>query len=271
MNRRQDPLTRTLVCTLCALALATPVATAGQLLGTDVWAASLGEIDRDSAAWAEIGPTYIPMHGLTYDGVHGILYGISAQNDNLYEINPLTGAASQIGAPGSLGYDNANGLAYDSNNNLIWGTDNNTNELFTVDPRTGVATRAAIISGGFTEIEGLGFDPATDTLYGLTQLQRRVVRIDTRTGEATAVSDVLPDLVWRGLAYDPEYRVLQLSAVTIFEDADLYSFDPVGGRLDYRGAIRGAEAVQGLAFVPEPSTALLCLALLPLAATRRGR
>jgi hypothetical protein len=246
-------------------------ALAGELLGSDAFTTAIGIIDRDTAEWTEIGVPGVIITGMAYDANHDILYGISPNTDALYQIDRYTGGARVVGAPGGLGYENANGLAYDPVNDIIYGTDNNTNTLFTVDPITGAATAIAEIGGGFTEIEGLGFEPAGGTLYGLTQLQRRIVQIDVESGVAQAVSEELPDLVWRGLDWDPEYRVLFASAVQIFGDARIYSFDPVGGRLDYRGDTVGIEAVQGLAFVPEPSALLLCLVAVPLVLARRGR
>ena len=245
------------------------IAFAGSLLGIDAYSTNLGVVDRDNGAWTPIGPAGAVITGMAYDSNHGILYGISPDADTLFGINEHTGAAYPLGSVGSLGYDNANGLAYDPLNDILYGTDNNTNDLFTVDPATGVAHRIATISGGFTEIEGLGFDPNTRTLYGLTQLQSRIVSIDVTTGVATAVSDELPSRVWRGLEWDSEWNVLYLSAVNIFQNAEIWNFNPDGGRLDFRGYSVGVEGIQGLAFIPEPSAVLLCLVAATVLARRR--
>ena len=251
------------------VALTPALAMGTQVFGSDAFTTRVGFIDRDTAAWTEIGSANTPISGMAYDRNHDVVYGISPTFDTLYSVDPGTGTATVIGSGGSLGYDNANGLAYDPNTDTLWATDNNTNTLFTVDTLTGVGTAVATISGGFSEIEGLGFDAATNTLYGLTQLQKRVVSIDPVTGEATAVADELPDKVWRGLTFDPEYNVLFLSAATIFGDSEIYTLDPVGGRLDLRGTTAGVEAVQGLATIPEPASILLCLGMM-LTLRRRG-
>lgn len=257
---------------LLIIALAPSIVSAGQLLGSEIASKTLMDINRDNAQWRPIGTHDVcSLNGLTYDPNHDVLYGISPATDNIYRIDRKTAHATQIGAPGALGFPNANGLAYDPNNNVLYATDNNTNSLLTVDVRTGVGTKLATIGGGFTEIEGLGYDGKTGTLYGLTQLQRRIVEIDVKTGLARAVSDELPQLVWRGLDFDAERRVLFASAVKIFDDAPLYSFEPVSKTLTFIGQMRGAEAVQGLAYVPEPSGALLGLAVMYLSATRRRR
>lgn len=253
---------------LVCLVLAVPLH-AGQLLGSDVWSSALLDIDRNTAQWSLIGNMGQVIGGMAYDPNHDVLYGISASTDNIYRIDYQTGQATRIGAPGALGYDNANGLAYDPRNDLLYGTDNNTNTLFTVDVKSGVGTPVAPIGGGFTEIEGLGFDAAGDKLYGLTQLQRRIVEIDPRTGAAVAVSDVLPSLVWRGLDYDAERHLLYASAVRVFGNAPLYSFDPVSKQLSFVGDMVGIEAVQGLAYVPEPSGAALLMILGLLLKPRR--
>ena len=260
----------TVTSLLFAIASCPSFALGGELFGSDAFTTAIGTIDRDTAEWTQIGYSGALITGLAYDSNHDILYGISPNTDALYEVDQHTGGARVVGAPGNLGYGNANGLAYDPIDDILYGTDNNTNMLFTIDPDTGVGTGVAQI-GGFTEIEGLGFEPDQGILYGITQLQRRIVEIDVRTGEAQAVSDQLPDLVWRGLDWDPEYRVLFASAVVIFDNARIYSFDPVNGRLDYRGDTVGIEAVQGLGFVPEPSAILLCLTVIPFALGRHRR
>lgn len=86
---------------------------------------------------------------------------------------------------------------------------------------------------------------------------------------ATAVSGELPEATWRGLDWDPERGLLWLTAVNIFGDSPLYRFDPENGRLHCVGDIIGCESVQGLAYVPEPSCLLLCVAAIPLISRRR--
>lgn len=243
---------------------------AGELLGSDVWPHQLIEIDRDDASVTVIGVHGVcTLSGLAYDSNHDLLYGIAPCTDNIYRVDRFTAEATMIGAPGALGYGNPNGLAYDPVNDILYGTDNNTNALFTVDPQTGAPHEIAIMHGGFTEIEGLGFNAATGTLYGITQLQRRIVTIETSDGRVAEISDELPDLIWRGLDYDSERRLLYAGAVDIWGDSQLYSFDPENGSLVFVGETVGASSVQGLAFVPEPSTALLCLAATAIFGARR--
>ncbi len=72
-------------------------------------------------------------------------------------------------------------------------------------------------------------------------------------GTAVAVGDPLPEAVWRGLTWDTQTGYLYLSAVNIFDDADIYMFNPADGRLEFRGHTVGIEAVQGLAVRPVPT------------------
>jgi hypothetical protein len=259
------------VAALTAIAAAPAVTRAGELLGSDVWPHRLIEIDRDDASVTEIGVHGVcTMSGLAYDSNNDVLYGIAPCTDNVYRVDRVTAEATMIGAPGALGYGNPNGLAYDPVSDVLYGTDNNTNALFTVDTQTGAAHEIAIMHGGFTEIEGLGFDAAAGILYGITQLQRRIVTIDTGDGRVAETSGELPDLIWRGLDYDSERRLLYASAVDIWGDSKLYSFDPESAQLAFVGETVGASSVQGLGFVPEPSSAVLwILAGTTLGARRR--
>ena len=261
-----------IVAALAAVASAPAGVYAGQLLGSDVWPHTLIDIDRDDASVTVIGVHGVcTLSGLAYDSNHDILYGIAPCTDNIYTVDRFTAEATMIGAPGALGYGNPNGLAYDPVNDILYGTDNNTNALFTIDPQTGVPHEIAIMHGGFTEIEGLGFNAATGTLYGITQLQRRIVTINTTDGRVSELSGELPDLIWRGLDYDSERRLIYAGAVDIWGDSQLYSFDPETGSLAFVGETVGASSLQGLAFVPEPSTALLCVAAATVLLARRRR
>ncbi len=255
---------RTTIFTLAVVLAISATTYAGDLIGCDAFSTAIGTIDRDDGSWTHIGASGAVITGMTYDSNHGVMYGISPNNDTLFKIDPTSGIATPIGAYGTLGYENANGLAYDPVHDILYGTDNNTNHLFQVDTVTGTSTFIAEISGGFTEIEGLGYDPVHEVLYGLTALQRRIVSIDTNTGLATAVSNELPSAVWRGLEWDPVYGVLYASAVNIFEDASIYNYNPQNNRLSFRGHAIGVEAVQGLAVLPEPSTLLLLVSAIPL-------
>ncbi len=244
---------------------------AGDILGSDAFSTAIGEIDGVDATWTPIGPAGVPINGMAYSATTDTLYGVSAGTRSLYRISRQTGAATVVGTEGGLGFGNVNGLAYDPFNNDLFATDNNTNTLMRVDAATGNTTVIGEIGGGFTEIEGLAYDSDRNVLYGITDLQRRIVSIDLRSAVATAISPVLPDLVWRGLTWDSDNSLLYASAPDIFDDAIIYSFDPVGGRLARRGVTAGVEAVQGLAFVPipEPATATLILMLGGLFVRRR--
>ena len=255
MLRRHLPACTAPISMLCAIMLLPSVA-AGQdlkVVGSDAFTSAIGTIDRTTAEWTLIGPAGQIITGLAYDPNHDVLYGVSPSTDSLYTIDQSTGEATLVGKPGELGYENVNGLAYDPNNDILYATDNNTNTLFQIDTKTGIGTEIAVITGGFTEIEGLAYEPSHDVLYGITQLQLRVVSIDVHTGEATGLFDPLPEETWRGLTWDSVTGYLFLSAVNIFSDASIYSFNPDDGRLEFVGHTTGIEAVQGLAVMPKPT------------------
>jgi len=231
-----------------------PAASADLLYGSEVASHTLMLIDPIDGSWTAVGTFDVcTLSGLAYDSGADILYGIAPCTDNIYVIDRETAVATRVGPAGALGVGNANGLAYDPNADVLYATDNNSNTLLTVDRVTGAGTVVAEISGGFSEIEGLGFDARDNVLYGLTQLQRRIVSIDPHNGEARAVSNELPDMVWRGLDFDAERRLVYASAVDIWGDASLFWFDPATREMRLIAELDGASAVQGLACVGDPS------------------
>ncbi|RNC82369.1 MAG: hypothetical protein ED559_11485 [Phycisphaera sp.] len=253
------------------LSLAATSHVSAQMIGSDAFSTAIGSIDTRDATWSTIGNAGPVINGMAYNPNDDVFYGISAGSSNVYTIDADTGRASVIGRGGGIAYGNANGLAYDPIRNILFGSDNNTHELFTINTTTGESARVAGFNNRFTEIEGLAFDSDNDTLYGLAPLQRAIVSIDPRTADTQFVASI-PDGVWRGLTWNSDTGSLFLSAVNIFNDADIFEYSISNDSLSFVGNTRGIEAVQGLAYksIPAPASVAV-LGFAALGSNRRKR
>ncbi len=123
--------------------------------------------------------------GLAYDRVAGTLYNLQAGSteSTLYEINPATGAATQIGK----GTGSGDGLAISSAGVAYTADLFFEQKLWTVDLATGAFTEVGNlgVSGGLV---GLAFD-ASDNLWGVSS-EGGIYSIDTTTAAATLVAQV---------------------------------------------------------------------------------
>jgi len=146
-----------------------------------------------------IGVTLTAFAGLT----NGALFGLDSSN-NLYSLNPLTGAATLVGSTGIQPYNDSfgftDGLAGSATTlffTLQLGTPNPTlaPSLFSIDPTTGASTLVG--QTGVTDIAGLGFDQ--NTLYGFTSpffsgtTVPSIYTIDTSTAAATFDAQLNPN------------------------------------------------------------------------------
>ena len=180
----------------------------GRLLGTsnDGGVASLFSIDNPttSAAPTMIGPITgngtdgTTVTGLTIDAGNRVVYAFisNGTNPGLYRINPDTGAATFVGAPGLAG--TGAGLAFDgfANPGVIFSTNSVRDSLVTLDPATGAATEIADSVGVVTAaVSGLGVNPFNTTLLGLfgVGLGSNLAVIDKATGQ-TATPTSLPGI-----------------------------------------------------------------------------
>jgi hypothetical protein len=170
----------------------------GTLVGTDGDNRFL-QIDATTGVFTVIGPTGIIVE-TNASLLTGEQFAIDPLN-NLYEIDPSTGAASFVGLSGLPPLDPstfANAFAGDDAGNLYYvfeqgGQNPVPSTLFVIDPTSGAAT--AIGPTGATGIVGAGF--AAGTLYAYT-LTHHILTIDVTTGTATdtGVSDHSTGLIF---------------------------------------------------------------------------
>lgn len=180
----------------------------------------LSTIDPTTGA-ATLGPALTGLadetsiRGMAYFG--GSLYAIqntggatSIGLDSLYRVDPITGAATFVGATGVTGLQ---ALAADSSGELYgWDVDFG---LMKINSATGVATDVSASVGGSSDtVQALAFS-GTGVLYGA---RNSLYTIDTATGTLTLVGAISgsPDI--RGIEFiaavpEPEIYAMLLAGL----------------------------------------------------------
>jgi len=188
------------------------------------------------------------------------LYGAAFSSDffdpnnnasTLYNINPLTGAATTIG---SIGYRLVGGLAFDSSGTLYGVGATYTNPgggpppvgdltLITVNTTTGAGSAVGTLTLGGSPLtanfQDVSFNPSTGTLYGYASGQ--VYTIDKTSGVATALPNPTGETeIGGGLAFTPDGSTLYkagfdhlFSVNTSTGGAGAVQFSPTNNQLSY--------------------------------------
>jgi hypothetical protein len=137
--------------------------------------------------------------------------------DNFWEINPMTGAMTQLGEMGAA----IMGIAYDDNNNILYGTDGY--DLYTMNVNTGVATYVDSLwynlegtSYSLANIGGLmidiAYDNFTDTFYGIDLGNDCLWTINPTTRELTLIGFMGIDINYaQDAAFDQDNGLLFLA------------------------------------------------------------
>ncbi len=264
-NSQPSPRIRSLfVIPVLLLALASAVqASDPTLYAVDLSDNVLLTVDPLDASTVEIGPLGVNDQMVNIAYIDGRLLGME-RSDGLFEIDPLTGAASQI-APLPDGYVKGTALAYDPTTDSLYATFGVTSgsiqdQLAKIDPDTGVLIE--LIGTLPFDGDGMSIDPITGQMYLLaieTATETNLWQVEKT--DATAIN--LGNIGLQpcsGMAFHPGTNDLYVADVQgalapglhILNPSDLSS--TLVGNLDYPG-------VSGLAFVPEPSTALLLVAV----------
>jgi len=209
----------TVVAALMAIAApVTAVAAPAYLLisTTGTPAGALVPVDTDNptaadlnAAIAITGTSGERVLGIDVRPSNGVLYGLS-EASRLYTIDPATGSATQIGAPGATTLDPFTGVfqgigfGFDPMTDLLRVTEddglvNGQDDNFSVNPITGLFTQQGDLGGAGVDVDISGvaytnsFGAAQTTLYGLETNQpvtgnsRLVVINPVATGALTTL------------------------------------------------------------------------------------
>jgi hypothetical protein len=183
------------------------------------------------------------------DTLYAITNGFA--NGHLATVNPLTGAATSVGA--ATGVQNLMALVFAPNGTAYtasWAT----NLLYTINTSTGALT--AIGNLGFGGIMDLAFD-AAGNLYGIAA---DLYRINTTTGAGTLLTNLTNNCLM-GMTIDPSGNFLGTDYCTA--NTPLYNINTTTGALTSQGltGVRQAMALtyRGVASaqVPEPGTLVL--------------
>lgn len=151
------------------------------------------------------GDSAVVMHGLEYHSGNGKLYAFSSHNTGtFYEVNKLTGAATQVGGTSgtssfqNLGYNSATGVMYMTSGGRTGGVQ----ELFhSIDVATGVVTDIGALSGP-TNANGLAFNSDNGQMYMVDNTTDSFYTINMATGAATLVGSTGAGNLL-GMAYIP--------------------------------------------------------------------
>ena len=103
-------------------------------------------VDTATGAATAVGPHGVgTMSGLAFDPFADVLYGVSLSQNNLYTLDPETGAATYVGNLGTFVYC----LASSSSPGTIYGVDSSSIvQLITIDTATALVTPVPILSMG---------------------------------------------------------------------------------------------------------------------------
>lgn len=196
-----------------------------------------------------IGDTQEDLFDMAINPVTGRFYGLG-EDGNLYELDPITGAAAFVGDTEAFGL---NALEFD-NNGEAWAWSASNGNLYRVDKEVGVATRVG--NTGFASGGDLAFD-TNGTLYGTTASQ--LIRINKSTGVGTLVGSLGFTGAF-GLEIDSDGTMYAGRGSTTSGLAQLYRVNKNNGAATLVASISGAGnyGLAGLAFSGSlPGPALL--------------
>jgi hypothetical protein len=169
----------------------------GILYGSSSTTDGLFRIDPNTGATTFIGPFgggVTLMHGLEYDAIHNVLYGVTSfVNLSLYSIDVTTGAATYVGNHGKPTLD---GLAFDRGTGTMYAAETSEQNLYTIDLGTGALHLVGPFNGpGAVQIGvGLAFDPVHGLLASDNKISDlpddELYSIDPATGQATLVGPI---------------------------------------------------------------------------------
>lgn len=129
------------------------------------------------------------MHGIEYNEDNGFIYGVGSASggNNLYRINPGSGAATLLGSTG-IGGTGFRALAYVTATNQMFLADTSTDSLYTVNLTTGAATFVGLLNGP-TNVSGMAYSPDTNALYAI-EGNGTLWSVNRTNGASTLLGDI---------------------------------------------------------------------------------
>ncbi|MGE0002637.1 MAG: PEP-CTERM sorting domain-containing protein [Fimbriimonadaceae bacterium] len=136
---------------------------------------------------------------------------VTDSNDRYFSVDPVTGAATQIGTLTGGGFGIAAGLGYDPGSGTMYSADSSVDSLYTMDINTGAMT----LIGAFNRpgidpvMHGLEFNTTNGKLYGLDFRDKGLVEIDVNTGQATLIG-ITAATSFASLAWDANAGIMYM-------------------------------------------------------------
>jgi Repeat of unknown function (DUF6923) len=147
------------------------------------------------------------IHTLAFDPITNRMFGTTNISQDLYQIDPATGAATRLAhitVPGALTVFDVDALACDLEGNL-WGAVHSVfstpsgERLFIIDPSTGAASLRGITA--FGSVHDIAFRPEDDAMFLTSDGVASLYRVDTRSGAVTPIGHGNPGLSLYGLGF----------------------------------------------------------------------
>ena len=199
--------------------------------------------------------------GIAYSS-GGTLYGLtnstaSSNPNSLLTVNAQTGATQVVGSTGLSGVVEGD-LGFDSTSGTLYGMyelQAGQRKLFTMNTATGAATLLPNSLAG--DPSAMAFD-VSGTLFVVDTSLQLLSTVNKTTG-ATLSSIALSTALGAaaGMAFDPTSGLLYVTDGESGGTNRLYTLNTTNGVLTDIGASGVTNGLSGLAFIPEPTTALL--------------
>ncbi len=194
------------------------------------------------------------MRGI--DWISGTLYGLGDQS-HLYTINPVTGAATQVGtafSPVLNGID----FGFNAGTSQLY-VSSDLGQNLTINPITGVATAGPNYSGA--SVDSLAYDYFNTSFYGISAASHDLYSMNPATGATTLIGPTGVSFTDRiGFDISPLSNVAFFSG-TVAGQTEFFSVNLSTGALSLIGDVgTPGELTSGLdsiAVVPEPATVAL--------------
>jgi hypothetical protein len=149
-----------------------------------------------------------------------LYYVAGRSNNNLYRVNPATGASSLIGAHGIA---DMFALGYHPPSDALYGVSIFTDMLYRLNPITGAATLVG--PTGAPYISGLTWDSVRDEFVGIDAFSGDFYTVNVTTGAATLLAGGLGTVLDVGVTYDPTSDLFWV----VEGGGNVYTHDPTAG------------------------------------------
>jgi hypothetical protein len=205
------------------------------------------------------------------DWISGILYGLGNQN-HLYTINPLTGAATQVGttfSPVLNGID----FGFNAGTSLLY-VSSDLGQNLTINPITGAATAGPNYTGA--SLDSLAYDYFSADFYGISADTHDLYGVNPATGATSLIGPTGVSFADRiGFDISPVTDDAYFSG-TVAGQTEFFDVNLATGALSLVGDVgTPGELTSGLdsiAVAPEPATiALVAIGGFMLVSLRRKK